>query len=103
MVNIIIYLQKEIDAQKLVFDLLNNKLIANASIDINNVSFKIEDDKIRKAENSVITAQTKAMLFSQVERYIYENCGDGVEVYSLPITQANNSFDSHIRNNTLKI
>lgn len=102
MVNIIIYLQKEIEPQKLVFDLLKNKLIANASIDINNVSYRIENEAIVKNENTVITAQTKAMLFSLIEKFINEHYGENVIIYSLPITQANESFGTLIRTKTLK-
>lgn len=45
MVNVIIYLNKSLDAKELVDALLGNQLIANASIDLDNVSYQLENDR----------------------------------------------------------
>lgn len=91
------------EATVLVNSLLEEGLIANASIDNDNTSYRIENNKIVKNVNCVITAQTKALLFSLIDKYIKENYGEHVQIYSLPITQANSSFDTLIRTNTKKI
>lgn len=103
MINIIIYLDKKHDAQALVNSLLKDELIANASIDRDNVSYRMENGVCVNNINSVITAQTKALLFSHIEKLIKEQYGESIPIYSLPITQANGSFDSLIRTNTQKI
>ena len=103
MINAIIYIDKVHDAKVLVEILLKDGLIANASIDNDNISYKIEDNEMIKNVNNVITAQTKSLLFSLIEKYIKEKYGDNVQIYSVPITQANNSFDALIRSNTKKI
>lgn len=102
MVNIIIYLDSENEAKEIVSELLMEKLIANASIDFDNVSYSLQNGEIKKSINSVITAQTKSLLFSQIEKMIHEKHGEHVPIFSMPITQANNSFDALIRNSTLK-
>ncbi len=102
MVNIIIYLEQAKEAQEVVNELLALKLIANASIDIDNVSYRLADDRIERSIHSVITAQTKSLLFSQIERLIQEKHGENVPIFSMPITQANHTFDDLIRNSTIK-
>lgn len=103
MVNIIIYLDRKHDAQALVNNLLKEELIANASIDRDNVSYRRENGTFVKNINTVITAQTKALLFSYIEKLVREQCGEDIPIYSLPITQVNGSFDAFIRTNTKKI
>lgn len=103
MVNIIIYLDRKHDAQALVNGLLKDELIANASIDRDNVSYRMENETFVKNVNNVITAQTKALLFSHIEKLIKEQYGENIPIYSLPITQANGPFDAMVRNNTRKI
>jgi len=102
MVNIIIYLEQSNEAQEIVHELLEAKLIANASIDIENESYSLENETIVKRINSVITAQTKSMLFSTIEKLIHEKHGSEVPIFSVPITQANEKFDFIIRNSTIK-
>lgn len=103
MVNVIIYLDKTNEAKVLVATLLQERLIANASIDTDNSSYKVENNEIVKSVNCVITAQTKSLLFSHIEKHIMENYGENVQIYSLPITQANSSFDTLIRDSTKKV
>ncbi|MFN0048179.1 MAG: hypothetical protein ACKVOU_03530 [Cytophagales bacterium] len=102
MVNVIIYLEKSNEAKILVDNLLKFGLVANASIDMNNISYRIEDGNIVESTNSVITAQSKSLLFSSIEVFVKEEYGPNVPIYSLPITQANDSFDSLIRGHTIK-
>lgn len=103
MINLIIYLDKKHDASELVNMLLKGELVANASIDLDNVSYRSENGQVVQSVNNVITGQTKALLFSQIERIVREKYGDKTALYSLPITQANSYFDALIRNATLKI
>ncbi len=103
MINLIIYLDKLNEAKELVDLLLKNELIANASIDNDNVSYRLIQGDLHKTVNSVITAQTKSMLFSTIVKLIEEKYGENVVIYSMPITQANASFDELIRNHTNRI
>jgi uncharacterized protein involved in tolerance to divalent cations len=103
MVNVIIYLNEVNEARELVFQLLEAQLVANACIDAANISYRIENNKIFTSVNSVITAQTKALLFSEIEQFIMAKYGNTVQLYSTPITQASTSFDSFIRHSTTKI
>lgn len=103
MINLIIYLDKKHDATQLVNLLLKEEFVANASVDVDNVSFRIENNQVVQSTNNVITAQTKALLFSWIEKLIKEKYGEDTFMYSLPITQANPSFDALIRINTKKI
>ncbi len=102
MVNIIIYLHQNHVAQELINELLLEGLIANASIDKDNISFKKENEGVIQSLNTVITCQTKAMLFPTIEKLIKQKYGEKIPVYSLPIIQSNSSFDQLIRSRTIK-
>ncbi len=102
MVNIIIYLNQNHPAQELVNELLEEGLIANASIDKDNISYKKESEGVVQTVNTVITCQTKSMLFSTIESLIKQKYGEEIPIYSLPIIQSNSSFDQMIRNRTIK-
>lgn len=103
MVNVIIYLEKNHNPRKLVDLLLQKRLIAKATIDIDNVTYLLKDEEIMTTTNTVITAQTKSLLFSQIEKLVSELYGNAIPIYSVPITQANEQFDKLVRINTLKI
>lgn len=103
MVNVIIYLDKNHNPRKLVDLLLQKRLVAKATIDIDNVTYLLKDDEILTTTNTVITAQTKSLLFSQIEKLVVEIYGTSIPIYSVPITQANDQFDKLVRDNTLKI
>jgi uncharacterized protein involved in tolerance to divalent cations len=103
MLNLIIYLNNQIDAKILIKNLLAQKLIANASIDVNNEIYRLEGDDLVASKIIVVTAQTKSMLFSQIEKYIAATYGDDIPIYSMPIMQANHSFDHLIRSTTLVV
>jgi hypothetical protein len=101
MINCIIYLNQNHPAQELVNELLDECLIANASMDVDNISYKKEPEGIVKTINTVITCQTKSMLFPLIEKWIYKKYGDEIPIYSLPIIQSNYSFDQMIRKRTI--
>jgi uncharacterized protein involved in tolerance to divalent cations len=102
MINIMIYFEKLDEAQMLINQLLSESLIANASIDSNNISYMLKEGVIQTKIYAVVTAQTKNLLFSQIEHIVAEKFGDSVLMYSLPITNANIYFDQEIRNKTLR-
>ncbi|MCE2713559.1 MAG: divalent cation tolerance protein CutA [Flavobacteriia bacterium] len=102
MVNVIIYLGKSHDPGNLVDVLLKKKLIAKATIDSDNVTYVLKDDEVSTETNTVITVQTKSLLFSQIEQLVAEMYGSSVPIFSLPITQANQQFDKMVRENTLR-
>ncbi len=100
MINLIIYLDRSEKAKDLVNDLLENRLVASASIDSDNEYFTIIDDQVTKTIHTVITAQTKANLFSKVSDFIVQKHGIDPPIFSLPITQTNDSFADDIRSKT---
>jgi uncharacterized protein involved in tolerance to divalent cations len=103
MVNVIIYFNKSHNPRSLVDLLLKKRLIAKATIDIDNVTYVLKEEEITTQTNTVITAQTKSMLFSQIEKLVADTYGPSVPIYSMPITQANQEFDKLVRERTLKI
>ena len=103
MVNVIIYMPNPDLAQELVLQLLLEGLIAHASIDRDNNSFRLVDGVLVRDIYFVITAQTKALLFSELDKLVREKYGEHIPIYSMPITQANASFDLLLRENTRKI
>jgi hypothetical protein len=103
MLNLIIYLNKQTDAKILIKSLLAQQLIAHASIDVNNEIYKLDGDELISNKITVVTAQTKSMLFSQIEKFIAINYGEDIPVYSTPIMQANQTFDHLIRTTTLVV
>ena len=66
MINVIIYLKKQHKAKELVKHLLTEKLIASASIDENNISYRMEENIVVEEVNDVITAQSKSLLFTEI-------------------------------------
>lgn len=101
MVTVIIYLEESSHAEELVNGLLKSGLAASASIDSDNSYYEINDGTVNKTTHTVITAQTKALLFSKIELFVINMIGTEVPMYSLPITQANQFFDQYIRKRTM--
>lgn len=101
MVNVVIYLKQEFKAEELVTFLLTEKLIATASIDENNVSYKMHNDHLQKEVYSVITAKTKAVLLNTIIKVVEERIGVDVLINSTPIAGSNNFFDELVRSNTI--
>lgn len=103
MVNVVIYLKKEQNAIELVKYLLTEKLIASASIDENNVSYKLGDNGFQEQVYSVITAQSKAILFLDIVRVVEAKTGIETPINSVPIIGSNKVFDESIRSTTTPI
>lgn len=103
MVNVIIYLKKEFDAEELVGFLLTEKLIATASIDENNISYRIDNDQLHKEIYSVITAKSKAVLLNHIIKATEEKIGVEVLINSTPIVGSNKLFDDLVSEHTKRI
>lgn len=103
MVNVLIYLNSQTNPVELVELLLKSNLIAKATIDVNNESFELYNGKITTKKYSIVTIQTKSLLFSKIVTLIEENFSANIPIYSLPITQSNHWFDEFVREQTLKI
>jgi uncharacterized protein involved in tolerance to divalent cations len=103
MVNILIYLDKSCDAKQTVKQLLSEKLIASASIDENNVSYEIEKDELIERVYSVITAQSKALLFNEVVNAVKKIIGQDVPIVVIPIVASTKTFDFKIKSKTIQI
>jgi uncharacterized protein involved in tolerance to divalent cations len=103
MINLIIYLEQATDAHALVNELLSKKMVASASIDSDNAYFTVINGKVTKTIHTVITAQTKASLFSSISDYILERHDKDTPIFSMPITQSNDNFAEDIRAKTKTI
>ena len=103
MVNIIIYLKEEVSAKKLVKFLLEEKLIAAASIDENNIFYKLENGMFTEEVFSVITAKSKSLLFSEIVKAVEAKTGEGTPIISTPIVASNRIFDDTVRTKTMPI
>jgi uncharacterized protein involved in tolerance to divalent cations len=103
MVNVIIYLRKEHSAMELVKFLLEEKLISSASIGENNVSYKLENSAFSEELLSVITAQSKSLLFNEIVKIVETKTGENTQMYSTPIVASNRIFDNNIRTKTIPI
>ena len=103
MVNIIIYLKEKYDAKELVTTLLKEKLIASASIDLNNVSHTLERNEIIENVFNVITAQSKSLLFNEIVDFVEKRFVEKIPINSIPIIGSNRVFNEIIFNKTLKV
>ena len=105
MVNIIIYLEDEMreSASQLVSSLLEHELVASASIDEDNSYYIKREGEVTKTTHTVITAQTKSLMFSDVVSFIKSELGEGVPVFSMPLTQMNDHFNEYIKSRTKKV
>ncbi len=103
MVNVIIYLKKEHNPKELVKFLLSEKLIASASIDENNISYELGDAGLSELVCSVITSQSKTLLFSQIVKAVEAKIGEGTPINSTPIVGSNKIFDDIIKAKTIQV
>ncbi len=103
MVNVIIYLKKHHDAKAVVQQLLSDKLIASASIDENNIMYKMENGTFCEDVYNIITAQSKSLLFPEIEKVVQNTIGEETPINSLPIVGSNELFDYAIRTKTIPI
>jgi uncharacterized protein involved in tolerance to divalent cations len=102
MINVYIAHPNESTARKLAEDLLKNQMVARLSVDYNNHVFEMIEDEIRESTISLITAQTKALLFTDIVAYVHVRYGKNIPIYSLPMTQVNEDLSHLIREKTLK-
>ncbi|MFC5284831.1 hypothetical protein ACFSSE_14340 [Pedobacter alpinus] len=79
------------------------KLVASASIDENNVSYKYVDGKLVEEIFNVITAQSKALLFNVVVETIEKMLGEGVAINSTPIVGTSIIFNDSVTTKTIPI
>jgi|694.fasta_scaffold13278_9 uncharacterized protein involved in tolerance to divalent cations len=103
MVNVIIYLKKQDDAKSLVRFLLEERLIASASIDENNVLYKLDDNFLSEEVYSVITSQSKSLLFPVIVSAVRQRIGAETPIVSTPIVASNEIFDQTIKTKTIPI
>lgn len=103
MINVYIYVDDKIPPEEVVNELLKKRLIANASIDIDNNYFELVNESVQKKVHVVITAQTKALLFSKITEVIEQKWGDKVPIFATPLVSANSLFDAFIRESTTKV
>ncbi len=103
MVNITIYLKKEYDAKEIVMFLLEKKLIASFTLDINNVSYKLENGVLTELVYNVITSQSKSLLFNDILKALESKTGEETLVISTPIVGSSKVFDELIKRNTLPV
>jgi hypothetical protein len=98
-----IYLRTEHDPKKMVELLLTERLIASASIDMNNISYKMKNGIICEEIYNVITAQSKAQLFSTIVDVAEKEIGESISINSVPIVGANGFFNETVVNLTKSI
>jgi uncharacterized protein involved in tolerance to divalent cations len=103
MINVIIYVRAEQQPKEIVEFLLHEKLIASASIDENNVLYKMIDDQLIEEVYSVITCQSKALLFDEIVHAVEQKLGERVAIHSIPIVGANGYFNDSVKKRTLLI
>jgi uncharacterized protein involved in tolerance to divalent cations len=103
MINVYLYLDNNKDAQELAKALLKAKLVGHVSIDSNNKTLLNVDGHVIEQISSLITAQTKAMLFNSILDYVSTNYHDTIKIFSVPITQCNDVFGNIIREETEKV
>jgi uncharacterized protein involved in tolerance to divalent cations len=102
-VSVVIYLKKNGFAEPLAKQLVASGLVASASIDVDNYHFVKEVDEVIKTVQTVITLQSKAMLFSEIEQFVEDFCREKVPIYTTPIAQTDQRFHQFILENTTKI
>jgi hypothetical protein len=101
MINVIIYLKQEHNPKELINFLLRKKLIASASFDINNISYKMVDEEIKEVIYSVITAQSKVALFDHIVHEIESILKEKVSINSTPIVGASGFFQDTLITHTI--
>jgi len=90
-------------AQELVHSLLKKELVASASIDEDNSYYIKTDNEVVKTSHTVITAQTKSLMLSDIVAHIKASISEDVPVFSMPLTQMNDQFNEYIKSRTRKV
>jgi uncharacterized protein involved in tolerance to divalent cations len=90
--------------EKIATLLLTQKLAVDINLKVNVNRLKLVDDKIEKKPIYIITAKTKALLFTKIEELIKSTFKDQTpELFSLPITTMEIKQAEEIINNTQKV
>lgn len=100
MVNVLIYLNSEFDPNLVVKRLLEERIIAKATIDLDNTSYEYNDGDFVIKKYSIVTIQTRSLLFSKLVEMVEKEFSPELPIYSIPITQSNHWFDQFIREQT---
>jgi uncharacterized protein involved in tolerance to divalent cations len=103
MINVIIYLKENQQATELIIHLLKKKLIASASIDQNNVSYKMKEGVLIEEVYTVVTAQSKSLLLNQIINEVEEQVGASISINATPIVGLNKTFSESIQLTTLLV
>jgi len=84
--------------------LLNEKLALDINYKENVIRLQLINGKLKESNLYVITAKTKALLFSKIESILKENFAqDMPELFSLPITLMEWSQAEELKEGTQKI
>ena len=97
MVNVILYLNNDSDPVEIIQELLSNELIAIASMDIDNKSYLLKDGVLVRETHTIITCQTKSILFNEICEFISTNFKGEIRINSVPIIASNEAFENSIR------
>jgi uncharacterized protein involved in tolerance to divalent cations len=100
MVNVLIYLKSEFDPNLVVKRLLEERIIAKATIDLDNTSYEFNGGNLEIKKYTIVTIQTRSLLFSKLVEMVETEFSSEIPIYSIPITQSNNWFDQYIREQT---
>jgi uncharacterized protein involved in tolerance to divalent cations len=103
MITVYISLEDQTKAKQIAESLLKEKLVVEIRIDYNNHVFNLIDGEIKEKTTCILTMQTKGMLFYEVLNHVQSTFGEDIPIYSVPITQGNESLTNQIRNNTKQI
>ncbi len=100
MINAILYLDSTELAEELAKEFLQRGLAASTSIDIDNRYFVLDKGEVKNTIHTVLTLQTKALLFKEICEYVTSRLGKDVPVFTLPITQTNDYFYHFVQGGT---
>ena len=100
MVNLFFYLSDETKARELVSGLLEQRLVAHASITTGNETVRNAEKQVTLRNECIVTAQTKALLFEEISNYVNRYYGNEIRIFSVPIAQCNDAFSEVIRTET---
>jgi uncharacterized protein involved in tolerance to divalent cations len=103
MINVIIYLKKEHNPHELVKFLLEKKLIASASIDMENKSYLMKDGGLLEEIYNVITAHTKASLLTNIIEASDGKIGEPITINSVPIVGMSSIFNETVKSKTIRV
>ena len=103
MINVIIYLKKELNPHDLVKFLLEEKLIAFASIDMDNKTYLMKNGALLEEIHNVITAHTKALLLNNIIEALEGKIGESIVINSVPIVGTSSIFNEMVESKTIQV